>query len=69
MVVTWVGSLIGYYYDAKYIDTLDVEYSPHRGIYRVLRITFTVGAFVAVPVYAIRRLRHVGIPLFEKKRL
>jgi hypothetical protein len=69
LIVTWVGSLLGYYYDAKYLETLDIDYSPHWPLYTILHLTFGVGAFLAVPIYSIQRLRHVGIPMFAEKRL
>jgi len=69
LAVSWIGALFGYYYDAKYIDTLEVDYSPHWKAYVLLHLTFVVGAFLAVPIYTIQRLRHVGIPLFAKERL
>jgi len=69
LAVSWIGALFGYYYDAKYLDTLEVDYSPRWKAYVVLHLTLGVGAFLATPMYTIQRLRHVGIPLFAKDRL
>jgi len=69
IAVSWIGSLFGYYYDARYLDTLEVDYSPHWKAYVVLHLTFGIGAFLSVPIYTIQRLRHVGIPLFANERL
>lgn len=63
--VTAVGSWIGYYFDAKYIETLDVDWSPRWGIYMALHVTIFIGGpLFAVPVYVIQRMRHVGLPIF-----
>lgn len=62
--VTWVGSLVGYYYDSKYVETLDSDWSPHWVLYTAVHLIPVIGALVAVPFYVLQRLRHVGLPLF-----
>lgn len=62
--ITWLGSLIGYYYDSKYIETLDGDWSPHWILYTAIHVIPVIGSLVAVPFYVLQRLRHVGIPLF-----
>ncbi|MFB6189786.1 MAG: hypothetical protein ABEI57_07860 [Halapricum sp.] len=65
LAVTTVGSWIGYYYDARYLETLDTDWSPHWGVYMALHVTIIFGGpLLAVPLYVLQRMRHVGLPIF-----
>ena len=65
VAITWFGSLIGYYYDAKYIRTLDSDWSPYWMAYTAVHVIPVAGALLAVPIYVLQRMRHVGLPLFS----
>lgn len=62
-LVTAVGSFVGYYYDAKYVRGLDVEWSPRWLLYMIVHLIPVVGPMTAIPIYVVQRYRHVGIPL------
>ncbi|QCC52694.1 hypothetical protein [Halapricum salinum] len=64
VVVAWVGSLIGYYFDARYLESVDADWSPHWMLYTAVHVIPVVGAFIAVPIYVLQRMRHVGLPIF-----
>jgi len=63
--VTAVGSFVGYYYDARYVDDLDTEWSPRWWAYMVVHLLPVVGPLIAVPLYVAQRFRYVGLPLTE----
>ncbi|MFW6017953.1 MAG: hypothetical protein ACOCPX_03960 [Halapricum sp.] len=65
VIVTSFTSWIGYYYDAKYIRSLDVGYTPNWKLYMFLHLTIPIGGpLIAVPLYTFQRFRHVGLPVF-----
>ncbi|MCU4717975.1 hypothetical protein [Halapricum hydrolyticum] len=65
VLLTSITSWLGYYYDAKYVRSLDVDYTPNWKLYMVLHLTLPIGGpLFAVPLYTFQRFRHVGLPVF-----
>ncbi|MUV89510.1 hypothetical protein GJ629_06045 [Halapricum sp. CBA1109] len=65
VVVTSIGALPGYYYDAKYLEREGFDYSPRWPLYTIVHVIPVFGPFIAVPLYVIQRWRHVGLPMQE----
>lgn len=63
IVVTVIGAIPGYYYDAKYLERNDLGYSPRWPLYIAVHVIPVVGPFIAIPLYVIQRYRHAGIPM------
>jgi len=64
VAVTWFGALAGYYFDARYLDSVDADWSPHWMLYTAIHVIPVAGSMIAVPIYVLQRMRHVGLPIF-----